>query len=750
MIKIIKQNKYFIFTFISIICVIGWFLNFNIWHIFWPYFLFSIFYFFINSIWLGKILAKLLNLEKELQFFFGLFLLLFLVAFGMAVPIFFYKVTPFWLFSLLLFLTLIISILNHLKYFSEESEVSFKNLEDDQGFRISKICYLLFAICYLLALILLFHSRTGNFILSPWEVIRPYYLYLWFGVVFITGLFIFSKEKIWRILLIIILASLLLHAYLPVIYETGFGGDKWRHLGAERWLMEGKIYSPALFGEPINWKQIGPLRIPEIFIVGNKNSYVNMWGLTIALSWLLKIDVFWIDLLLNYLLYSILFPFLMFKFAQFFSQKKSFLLLFSFLPLCFSPFQMYGSITLPNTFGFIWFLFVLTLIIKFFIQPDKQLFFITIIAVLFCYFNYILYFILVLEIILLLLLLKKLCSAKNKIFRKGLIIGCLIFIILCLFIIPVADLVSQYSSFINWSEIKLNILKNLIDFGKRLITSQAIFPRFNDMEQDNWLFVQISRNLNRSILLKLIPWHLILTPIVWLFVIFGLIKFKKIKYPQLGILIIILLFTILINQFIATYFMSGSRIFSKRLVVMTSFLISFFLALGFHYWIEIKYFSSKTKIIMIILYLSLLSTIVYASGPRSQMLTASELKAAVYIWDILKTKSGPYCVLGNTWPLLGLEAISGRQITTGGFPYYYEYRQPERVQLFEQMNRAPSIRYIEKALEITGADECYFMTEERWIYPFQKRQIISRLDGIMTQIQRIDDVYIWKYNTLSK
>jgi len=343
-------------------------------------------------------------------------------------------------------------------------------------------------------------------------------------------------------------------------------------------------------------------------------------------------------------------------------------------------------------------------------------------------------------------LLRRLRLVRNKIFRRGLIVSCLIlFVIIFLFIIPVADCTNQYSIFKNWQEIKKSILKNLFDFGKKLIISEAIFPRFAVMEQDNWLFAQISRTLNRSILLKLMPWHLILTPLVWLFVIFGLIKLKKIKHPWIVILMIILLFIILTNQFIATYFMEGSRIMSKRLVIMTSFLISIFLAMGVYHWIYLSFFNQSAKIVAIVLFLSLLSTFVYVSGPRSQVLTTDELRAAIYIWDILKTESGPYCVLGNTWPLLGLEAVSGRKITTGGFPFYYEYRQPERVNLFENMNKFPSIRYLEKALEITKAKKCYFMTEERWFYQPWKQQILEQLNKILGPSEKIGDVYIWHY-----
>jgi len=88
MFNLIKKDRYFIFTFISLFCAIGWFLNFSLWHIPVFYFLFSIFYFLINSIWLGQILGRAIDLERELQFIFGLFLMLFLIGFGLAIPTF--------------------------------------------------------------------------------------------------------------------------------------------------------------------------------------------------------------------------------------------------------------------------------------------------------------------------------------------------------------------------------------------------------------------------------------------------------------------------------------------------------------------------------------------------------------------------------------------------------------------------------------------------------------------------------------
>jgi hypothetical protein len=61
-----------------------------------------------------------------------------------------------------------------------------------------------------------------------------------------------------------------------------------------------------------------------VLVVGNKNSYVNMWGLTIGLSWLLGINIFYVDLLLVFLLYSIFLPLILYKLGQWFEQNPGY------------------------------------------------------------------------------------------------------------------------------------------------------------------------------------------------------------------------------------------------------------------------------------------------------------------------------------------------------------------------------------------------------------------------------------------
>ena len=272
------------------------------------------------------------------------------------------------------------------------------------------------------------------------------------------------------------------------------------------------------------------------------------------------------------------------------------------------------------------------------------------------------------------------------------------------------------------------------------------------MEQDNWLYAIVEEHFSRSVLIKLLPWSLIITPIVWILIFIGFFTYRKLDQPKIGLIFGLMLAIVLINQMTAAYFMEGNHIFSKRLVIFTSFLIFIPFSWGVYQIAKSKIFSSKAVTITLILFLAFVSTTVYASGPKFQVVTSDEFRAAEYIWDEAKAqpqKIQPFknnCVLANTWPLLAIEAVSSRHIITGGFPYYYEYRQPERVQLFRDMNDNPSIRYLLKSLEITGADMCYFMTEKRWIDFNKREQVVDQLDKLLGEHKSIGKVMIWLYH----
>ena len=475
----IKQDKYYIFTLVSLLAVIFWYLNFKWWSSSFIYFICFITFFFINSLWLGKLLNRR-GFEKELQFICGVFCLLFLIGFGMAVPIVVYKVTPACLLVWLLFLTLGISFWAKTRKQEPESISLEEEIKTGEAtIKFKKIVYFIWVIVFVFALFLLFYARTGEYIRSPWTVIHPLYIYAWLSLIIFLGLLAFSKIRLKYFLLILVLTSLLSHAYLLIPYQAGFGGDKWRHIGAEKLLMQGKIYEPVLFGDNVSYTQLGPLNIPEVLVAGNKTSYANMWGLTIALSWLTGIDIFYLDLILGFLLFSIFLPFLLLKFGLFFSRKKEFLFLFLLMPFCFYPFQAYGSITVPMTFGFLLFLFSLIFINKYLTQENHsfKLLLALIFLIPFLYFSYLVYLVLFLQILVLAILIKNI-KLNKKVFIPVLI---LFFLILLIFI-PALETYNNYSWLKTETPLKEQAGEMIKEFPASLLFSKAIFPRIYGLE----------------------------------------------------------------------------------------------------------------------------------------------------------------------------------------------------------------------------------------------------------------------------
>jgi hypothetical protein len=327
----------------------------------------------------------------------------------------------------------------------------------------------------------------------------------------------------------------------------------------------------------------------------------------------------------------------------------------------------------------------------------------------------------------------------------------IIFLILILgfALMPLLDTYQDYSTFKTSDLSGETISEALQRFASAFFFSQgAIFPRIYQFEQDSWLYAQTQQVLSRSILLEIIPWWLFLSPLVCLIALWGIFVSRRSSWKRVGLWLMLSLFIFLVNQMVASFFMEGNHLFTKRLVLLVSFLFFFPLAMGLFSWLS----SRRVVIVSVLIFsLALVSVTTYASGPKFQMVTQDEREAAHYLWSIYQNEGAPqqqdisYCVLANTWPLLALEGVSGRQIVTGGFPYYFEYRQPERVQLFDYMNRAPSLRYLEKALEITGAKNCYFMTEARWVFFDRRQEIIDSLDQILGPRHQIGDVMIWRY-----
>jgi len=335
-----------------------------------------------------------------------------------------------------------------------------------------------------------------------------------------------------------------------------------------------------------------------------------------------------------------------------------------------------------------------------------------------------------------------------------------------------------YSKFLGWQNFFHELPKGAFDIFKRWLWLQPIFPESFYADQPN-LFLKVDSVdfLSQATILKLAPWSTIIPLILWFFIVYGLTKRKK---PlAIKILAVFLLMIFLWQLIVNHYFYSGVRILTRRMNLIIGFLVAILFISGLTNFLKNKngFISRLAKSYFAIFLISTIFITAYPSGPSLGMVTTNERRAAQYIWNQIQNQStqkdlsarpstkdlcfgskfpeaeqvrygagkiqnSRFCVLASTWPLLALEEVSGRQIVAGGFPQYFEYQQPERVELFEKMNQDPSLEIMNQTIKITGADACYFMTEERWT----NQNILNKIRKILGEPKIIGDVYIWQYN----
>ena len=136
--------------------------------------------------------------------------------------------------------------------------------------------------------------------------------------------------------------------------------------------------------------------------------------------------------------------------------------------------------------------------------------------------------------------------------------------------------------------------------------------------------------------------------------------------------------------------------------------------------------------------MSVAITASYTLGPDTFTVSSNQLEAVEYVW-LLEKNSDKRCVLGDTYPLLALEAVSQKEIIGGGFPIDANFGQPERVELYKQMNIAINDNLLRTTANLTKADHCWFVGETN---NFSKQGILNL--GIY---KVFGDTAVVRYNT---
>jgi hypothetical protein len=735
-------------------------------------------YYILSSIVWGRVVGRVLPIDKITSFVFGFLVAFYLSSFAVSIPIVFWKYDRLSM-AIAMTVVFIIGVLLSLRIkLGEEKEYDdrikyelFSKIFSYNDKIISFIrklatylavvakdkLVILFVIISALFAFFIFHARTGVFILSPWDAMSSFVIMLFFVLCLVVGKMVFSSRAVELILLVIIIFSFASHLYLPAVYKTGFGGDKWRHIAAEKWLQEGNIYTPSVFGEENrSMVSFGPISVPEALVAGNKTSYSAQWSITIMLSESLGVDIFWVDLLMLFLLWSLFLPIILFCFGKIIFENQRLGLLFAFLPTLFYTFQSEGAITIPVSFGHLFFFFVL-LVWMWYVKSGKRnaLYFASILTIAF-YFGYILNFFVLIIIGALSIAWRKFFIDRNHwykfklkygfsdarlLWRDRILFG--LVVISSILFIPFLEIFQGLSSYSIGSFSINGIINSLADSFGRLSGFIGIIVPPDFIDQGNFLYNQTKESLSRLPVFSYIVVPFIVSMVVWFVISFGIYRLIRFARAQKTIVLLAIIFVIsLLSYFISWSFTNGVHILARRLNETIVFFMILFLGYGIWLFLSEKSIKipQRKKILAICFFIAFASTSTYASGPKLQMVTSDELKVAELVWSEMRVSDEPYCVIANTWPLLGLEAVSGKRIVGGNFPVYQEYAQPERVKIFEGLTKSPSQKWIDGAFQITGADICYYMTETRWASDLALEKSIE----LFGKPKMVGTVFIWK------
>jgi len=633
----------------------------------------------------------------EYPYIFGIFTSIFIPLFLSSIFILFYKINAA-IISINLIITFILSIIIGAKNLKVEYVKKDENDNDIKDFKLKfsyllPIGILLFSFFILHTLISFqFKDYIVNYIWKNFNFI--FFIFVFSLIVFLIYL-IFSDRNKKYILLVIILASFVLHSNIPILYQKGNGGagDRYRFLANEEILRDGDAVKPILIGDKdsIDYKNIGNIKIPEVLVSGNKQSYGNKWGIDIILSYILNKDLIQIDTWIVYILWSIFIPVIFYNLFKVFNNNNDKLaLLFSASPLLLNVFQFNGSVSYPISINFIIFIFFFFLFLNKIKEKksiDKEKIILGVLITIILYFNYIVFLFIWLIFLFIYITNYFIEKIKSKKIQTGLNIA---IILLSSFTFLILDIKMKFAMF-DFS----SIFKKIIGFFIHFL-SPSLIPNVNIAMPRAMFFAPI------------------LSVIFFIIVAIGIVHFFKTKKDSKYIL------NFFISIFLAYIYcwtiLAGDRVFSRKIGIIVSLFLLFFFVYGIYYiFLKINKININKKqaiIILLGLFIASIGTLQYASGPVIELNMNYDLNSFQYVYDKVKNDEHP-CVIGDTIHTILLEYISKNKLVAGGFSQTGNYVQADRSRIFNSILKEPDKKYLEEAEKITGSNNCILIADNR-------------------------------------
>ncbi len=575
----------------------------------------------------------------------------------------------------------------------------------DQSWYVS----LLFVILLFIAFVLLVGSAGSIQVLwSPWQVISPFYLPFFFILVFLLGILIFSRSRIKIVLFFLVLLSILCHSYLALSHQMPWGGDVWRMVAVEEKLLDGDYYPPVLHGHEARWTEAAGIDLPEVFTVPQKFTYAHYWAVNVLVAGGFNLDLATVSKWLVPLLWSVFGTMFLFRIGHLIFRNWRMGLLLAWLGLLPFTFQVLGAISLPVSLGFVVFLFVMCLWLQYFQdQAPGQLLPAAIFTFLML-FGYSLHFLLLFFSVPVVFVYGLIARAK----KKALLIPAKIILLLgAPLFFPAIELSAKISRLPEQYDLVLSAKKALAIFSGWYYASgirshDILMGNIFFNHTPNYAFVE---NFFTGIRWIVIPLMLIICLCFLLELMNAVIK-KNDKY---WFFVTFLAFMSFGAYLIGWFYLEGDRLFTRRLDhVLALIILIFFLSfVGASFnKLSTRFLNPvvvKVYTIILVVIFSLLGVIAYGSGPDMRVVSDKEYQAARIILQNISTTSNNHCIIADTWLLLLIEAQSHAKIAGGGFPMDYQFAQPERMRIYDEIAEGNLVQGLNRAFHLTGADQCF-------------------------------------------
>jgi len=329
----------------------------------------SLAFFFVASCAVGDVFFS-----RERRFFriaLGLAAFLVLTALFGSVLIIAANFSEIWSLVMVGITALIFSVLSHRRSSVHAQPGGSQSEKKEKGRRAG----LFFAVCAFVVLAVigfyaLATARTGEGGVSVWLTIPSYFLPSFFVTsLLLVFILFFARVNVGLKLSLVSVYSLLMRSLFWIVWYPGRYGDPWTHLGRARFI--------AGTGMPYAYSWL----LENFFIVdliGNKAQYT----LVVLLTRMFRVDIYWVNVLLIPFLWSFLVPLASYKVAEMLLKRRSGKLpLVAALASSLVPsLVVWGTVSVPNSVGFIFFLFAMFLLLYWMHTGARRLWFLSLLT----------------------------------------------------------------------------------------------------------------------------------------------------------------------------------------------------------------------------------------------------------------------------------------------------------------------------------------------------------------------------------